>query len=165
VVAVEGSVLVKRFTRFTEEIFASLISLLYIYESLIKLYQVFKQHPLAAEYCSIQPALTSFNTTTANPLDETYSLVLENVSSTFMDVYVKLTISKFNLLINRSYRFNSSIGPTMKPIDPSIKKNQPNTALLCFILALGTFFIAYYLRQFRNSKFLGRSVSFFGFRH
>lgn len=87
VVCVEGSVLVKRFTRFTEEIFASLISLLYIYESLVKLYQVFKQHPLAPEYCSIQPAsLTSFNTTTANPLDESYSLVLENVSSTFLDV-------------------------------------------------------------------------------
>lgn len=36
--------------------------------------------------------------------------------------------------------------------------NQPNTALFCTILALGTFFIAYYLRQFRNSKFLGRSA-------
>lgn len=37
--------------------------------------------------------------------------------------------------------------------------NQPNTALFCTILALGTFFIAYYLREFRNSKFLGRTVS------
>lgn len=37
--------------------------------------------------------------------------------------------------------------------------NEPNTALLCTILALGTFFIAYYLRHFRNSKFLGRNVS------
>lgn len=37
--------------------------------------------------------------------------------------------------------------------------NEPNTALFCTILALGTFFIAYYLRHFRNSKFLGRSVS------
>ncbi|KAL1130541.1 hypothetical protein AAG570_011787 [Ranatra chinensis] len=36
--------------------------------------------------------------------------------------------------------------------------NQPNTALFCTILALGTFFIAHYLRQFRNSKFLGRSA-------
>jgi len=38
-------------------------------------------------------------------------------------------------------------------------QGQPNTALFCLILALGTFFIAYYLRHFRNSKFLGRSVS------
>jgi len=33
VAAIEGSVFVKLFTRFTEEIFASLISLLYIIES------------------------------------------------------------------------------------------------------------------------------------
>lgn len=36
---------------------------------------------------------------------------------------------------------------------------QPNTALLSLILTLGTFLIAYFLRIFRNSKFLGRSVS------
>ncbi len=39
-------------------------------------------------------------------------------------------------------------------------RNQPNTALMSLILALGTFLIAYFLRVFRNSKFLGRSVSF-----
>jgi len=87
VVCVEGSVLVKRFTRFTEEIFASLISLLYIYESLVKLYQVFKQHPLAPEYCSIQPALSSLNNSSSlGTLDESYSLVLENVSTALLDV-------------------------------------------------------------------------------
>jgi hypothetical protein len=37
--------------------------------------------------------------------------------------------------------------------------NQPNTALFCTILALGTFVIAYYLKLFRNSQFLGRNVS------
>lgn len=37
VVCFEGSVLVKLFTRFTEEIFAALISLLYIVESIMKL--------------------------------------------------------------------------------------------------------------------------------
>lgn len=37
VVCFEGSVLVKLFTRFTEEIFAALISILYIVESLMKL--------------------------------------------------------------------------------------------------------------------------------
>lgn len=40
VVCVEGSVFVKMFTRFTEEIFASLISLLYIVESVMKLFSV-----------------------------------------------------------------------------------------------------------------------------
>ncbi|KAL1130540.1 hypothetical protein AAG570_011786 [Ranatra chinensis] len=49
----EGSVFVKLFTRFTEEIFASLISLLYIVESVMKCYMVFEKHPLMtlAEYC------------------------------------------------------------------------------------------------------------------
>lgn len=45
--------------------------------------------------------------------------------------------------------------PTM---DGSERINQPNTALFCTILTLGTFAIAYYLKIFRNSHFLGRSV-------
>jgi solute carrier family 4 anion exchanger 2 len=40
VVCFEGSVLVKLFTRFTEEIFAALISMLYIVESIEKLFVV-----------------------------------------------------------------------------------------------------------------------------
>lgn len=58
------------------------------------------------------------------------------------------------------YKFFYSYSQLLRPVDrqPLITK-QPNTALLCTILALGTFFIAYYLRHFRNSKFLGRNVS------
>jgi multisubunit Na+/H+ antiporter MnhB subunit len=64
------------------------------------------------------------------------------------------------------YRFTQDNGTTGALVSSygvqeshEIRENQPNTALLCLILALGTFFIAYYLRQFRNSNFLGRSVS------
>lgn len=39
---IEGSVLVKVFTRFTEEIFASLICIIYIVESVLKLFKVMK---------------------------------------------------------------------------------------------------------------------------
>ena len=39
------------------------------------------------------------------------------------------------------------------------RENEPNTALLSFILTICTFAIAYFLRHFRNSKFLGRTVS------
>jgi hypothetical protein len=48
---------------------------------------------------------------------------------------------------------NQSLGnqTTTKP-----EQNQPNTFLLCVILTLGTFFIANYLRRFRNSHLLGR---------
>lgn len=36
--------------------------------------------------------------------------------------------------------------------------NQPNTALLSLVLMMGTFFIAFFLRKFRNSRFLGGKV-------
>ena len=40
---------------------------------------------------------------------------------------------------------------------------QPNTSLLSLILMIGTFLIAFKLKHFRNSKYLGRSVSYFLF--
>lgn len=49
----------------------------------------------------------------------------------------------------------SALPPTEGPPSP---RNQPNTALLSLILMLGTFFIAFFLRKFRNSRFLGGKV-------
>jgi HCO3- transporter family len=40
--------------------------------------------------------------------------------------------------------------------NPNHVVNQPNTALFCTLLTLGTFILAYNLKIFRNSKFLGR---------
>jgi hypothetical protein len=40
-------------------------------------------------------------------------------------------------------------------------EREPNTALLSAILMFGTFFIAYFLRIFRNSQYFGRTVSSF----
>ena len=39
--------------------------------------------------------------------------------------------------------------------------NQPNTALLSLVLMLGTFFVAFFLRKLRNSRFLGGKVTSF----
>lgn len=62
--------------------------------------------------------------------------------------------------INTVYILFCSGTDVFRPIDhQTLITKQPNTALLCTILALGTFFIAYYLRHFRNSKFLGRNVN------
>ena len=36
--------------------------------------------------------------------------------------------------------------------------DEPNTALMSAILMFGTFFLAYFLRIFRNSQFFGRNV-------
>uniref|UniRef100_A0A3B5M660 Anion exchange protein n=1 Tax=Xiphophorus couchianus TaxID=32473 RepID=A0A3B5M660_9TELE len=93
IVAAEGSFLVRYISPFTQEIFAFLISLIFIYETFSKL---IKEHPLMTVY----------------PSDST------------VDVD----------------------GPVL---------NQPNTALLSLVLMIGTFFVAFFLRKFRNSRFLG----------
>ncbi|MEQ2256315.1 Anion exchange protein 3 [Ilyodon furcidens] len=101
IVAAEGSFLVRYISPFTQEIFAFLISLIFIYETFSKLIKVFKEHPLMTVY----------------PSDST------------MDDGIQ-----------------SFDGPVL---------NQPNTALLSLVLMIGTFFVAFFLRKFRNSRFLG----------
>uniref|UniRef100_A0A8C2IY33 Anion exchange protein n=1 Tax=Cyprinus carpio TaxID=7962 RepID=A0A8C2IY33_CYPCA len=93
IVAFEGSFLVRFISRFTQEIFSILISLIFIYETFAKLGRVFKEHPLILNY--------------------------EHVNTTSV---------------------------THRP--------YPNTALLSMCLMFGTFSIAYYLRMFKNGKFL-----------
>ncbi|KAB0399292.1 hypothetical protein E2I00_003110, partial [Balaenoptera physalus] len=109
-VAAEGSFLVRYISPFTQEIFAFLISLIFIYETFHKLYKVFTEHPLLPFY---PPA----GALAAEP----------DLNGT-------------------------ALPPTEGPPGP---RNQPNTALLSLILMLGTFLIAFFLRKFRNSRFLG----------
>ncbi|KAM4561055.1 anion exchange protein 3 isoform 2-T2 [Fundulus diaphanus] len=101
IVAAEGSFLVRYISPFTQEIFAFLISLIFIYETFSKLIKVFKEHPLMTVY----------------PSDST----------------IEGGVHSFD-------------GPVL---------NQPNTALLSLVLMMGTFFVAFFLRKFRNSRFLG----------
>uniref|UniRef100_A0A8C2AIF8 Anion exchange protein n=1 Tax=Cyprinus carpio TaxID=7962 RepID=A0A8C2AIF8_CYPCA len=100
-VAFEGSFLVRFVSRFTQEIFSFLISLIFIYETFFKLGKVLR--------CSS--------------------------------------------IDGRSP-------------DASQTLNQPNTALLSLLLTAGTFFIAFYLRKFKNSAFfpgrLRRAIGDFG---
>lgn len=55
--------------------------------------------------------------------------------------------------------FAANVTLVPAPVNYGKMPPQPNTALFCTILTLTTFIIAYYLRIFRNGKFLGRSVS------
>lgn len=96
--AFEGSVFVKHFTRFTQEIFSALITLIYIVETILTIVKNFKYHPL-----------------------------------------------------------DSKMEDTIKTSSNHVR-NQPNTALFCMLLTLGTFSLAYGLKIFRNSKFLGRNT-------
>ncbi|NXH55906.1 B3AT protein, partial [Rhabdornis inornatus] len=96
VVACEGSFLVRYLSRYTQEIFSFLISLIFIFETFSKLVTIFKDHPLQRHY-DVQ--------------DEYQHGVPE-----------------------------------------------PNTALLSLVLMAGTFFLAFFLRKFKNSSFLPGKV-------
>ncbi|KAL0156394.1 hypothetical protein M9458_047640, partial [Cirrhinus mrigala] len=113
-VAFEGSFLVRFVSRFTQEIFSILISLIFIYETFSKLA---KEHPLRR--CSA---------TIVDVNNSTYNSSMEDVT--------------LNPLAS-----NSSTPETVKVV------GEPNTALLSLVLMSGTFFIAYYLRKFKNSAF------------
>ncbi|XP_062841167.1 solute carrier family 4 member 1a (Diego blood group) [Trichomycterus rosablanca] len=57
VVAAEASFLVRFISRFTQEIFSILISLIFIYETFFKLYNIFKDHPLILNYQRLPEAV------------------------------------------------------------------------------------------------------------
>ncbi|XP_076377977.1 anion exchange protein Ae2 isoform X3 [Megalopta genalis] len=139
IASVEGSVLVRLFTRFTEEIFTGLISLLYIVETFIKLYNYFVKNPLLDEYSFVpETNQTLYWTTEVNVTEmKVVSPKTGNVET--------ITMEEPRILI-----------PGQNAVGLLI--NQPNTALMCTILCLGTFLGAYYLRIFRNSHYLGRSA-------
>uniref|UniRef100_A0A672IVY2 Anion exchange protein n=1 Tax=Salarias fasciatus TaxID=181472 RepID=A0A672IVY2_SALFA len=113
-VAFEGSFLVRFVSRFTQEIFSFLISLIFICETLIKLVKVGTEHPLKRCHLS-------------NGTDENVTLALSNGTA--------LTLS-------------NSTAPAVEKV-----QGEPNTALLSLVLMAGTFFIAFYLRKFKNSAF------------
>uniref|UniRef100_A0A8C6UB61 Anion exchange protein n=1 Tax=Neogobius melanostomus TaxID=47308 RepID=A0A8C6UB61_9GOBI len=108
-VAFEGSFLVRFVSRFTQEIFSFLISLIFICETFIKLGKVVPAYDLTTAY------------------------------GTFL-----LAPELLNIKI----------------------LGEPNTALLSLVLMAGTFFIAFYLRKFKNSAFfpgrLRRIIGDFG---
>lgn len=101
--AFEGSAYVRLFTRFTQEIFSALITLIYLYSTFDKTISVYKKNPL-------------------------------------------LKASEYSAFSNKS-----SLVESTKVL------NEPNSALFCTLLTLGTFVLAYSLKIFRNSKFLGRT--------
>uniref|UniRef100_A0A3Q3VSA2 Anion exchange protein n=1 Tax=Mola mola TaxID=94237 RepID=A0A3Q3VSA2_MOLML len=109
-VAFEGSFLVRFVSRFTQEIFSFLISLIFICETFNKLVKIFKDHPL--KRCSFDNSTEGGNST-------------ENI---------KLVLNSTQSLTGED-------------------QGKPNTALLSLVLMAGTFFIAFYLRKFKNSAF------------
>ncbi|NXC22920.1 B3A2 protein, partial [Corythaeola cristata] len=112
-VAFEGSFLVRFVSRFTQEIFAFLISLIFIYETFSKLAKIFQEHPL-------------------------HGCLRANGTGVEAEAWR-----------------NASAAPANGTAGRAAAKvtGQPNTALLSLVLMAGTFFIAFFLRKFKNSRF------------
>ncbi|XP_037347761.1 band 3 anion transport protein [Talpa occidentalis] len=93
VVAFEGSFLVRFISRYTQEIFSILISLIFIFETFTKLVKIFKDHPLQKHY--------KYNVTVdpkpQDPLPNTALLSLVLMAGTF---FFAMTLRKFK---NSSY--------------------------------------------------------------
>uniref|UniRef100_UPI003AAAE0E8 solute carrier family 4 member 1b (Diego blood group) n=1 Tax=Centroberyx gerrardi TaxID=166262 RepID=UPI003AAAE0E8 len=123
IVACEGSFLVRFISRFTQEIFSILISLIFIYETFAKLGRIFKAHPLVLNYHHL-------NSTVDNP---------------WHPVVIKEQI------------YDNATG-NMTVATTTVNRAYPNTALLSMCLMLGCFFIAFFLRQFKNGTFLPGKV-------
>ncbi|XP_044037316.1 solute carrier family 4 member 1a (Diego blood group) [Siniperca chuatsi] len=130
IVAVEGSFLVRFISRFTQEIFSILISLIFIYETFNKLIKIFKTHPLILNYDHLNDTMD----------DPFHPLIKEHI-----EIHVDGNITIHVQETERPY---------------------PNTALLSMCLMFGCFFIAYFLRHFKNGHYfpgpLRRLIGDFG---
>ncbi|XP_073533222.1 anion exchange protein 2 isoform X1 [Phyllobates terribilis] len=77
-VACEGSFLVRFVSRFTQEIFSILISLIFIYETFYKLFKVFQEHPLTN--CKNVTDSAFINVTDHRQLNETETMVHSTIT-------------------------------------------------------------------------------------
>ena len=166
--AFEGSVYVRLFTRFTQEIFSALITLIYIVETAMKLIYVYGRHPLLAEYVykvieTVTPSMAPLLDENATDTTEENTMLTENATITMLTTEImdsmNATLSTvMDLVSTESSNVTEVSDNLLIPEDKVGPLNQPNTALFCTILTLGTFALAYYLKLFRNSHFLGRNA-------
>lgn len=100
--------------------------------------QIFQKNPLQRYY---PPPLPVNPCAEATDFNKTSDISFSDVTA----------IPNYNF--SQQSNFSSDCG------DLSVdSQGQPNTALLSLILTFGTFLMAHYLKNFRNSQFLGRSV-------
>ncbi|CAF1299740.1 unnamed protein product [Adineta steineri] len=153
-VAFEGSFMIRHVTRFTEEIFALIIAVIYLYEPFKKLYKIFQLNPVRSNYNYDYPLNCSCNITS---LLNT-SFTLENLSNNFSST---LKYSCYDCVPPKRYTSSSSSSSLLKSNYTSISRDEshlPNKALLSFIILLGTCLVAVALKRFRRSNFFGRAT-------
>lgn len=124
--AFEGSVYVRLFTRFTQEIFSALITLIYLVETFMKLVKVYQRHPLHKDYVyadNNSPAPIALALQSGN-----------DTSTTLSDGAVTATTAALTQLVTMSTRLVENVTQHSVGLishDQYGMLNQPNTALFC----------------------------------
>ncbi|KAE8614406.1 hypothetical protein XENTR_v10008149 [Xenopus tropicalis] len=148
-VATDASYLVQYFTRFTEESFCALISLIFIYDAIKKMLNLADQFPINWEYSinhmtqySCQCSLSDFgNYTSVNS-----TMYSSNNSS----LYEKIEDSS-NLTRNQCLEYGGHlVGSSCNYV--------PDICLMSAMLFFGTFFCSSSLKQFQSSRYLSASI-------
>lgn len=128
-VATDASSLVKYFTRFIEESFSSLISFIFIYESVHKLIKIYKKFPVERY-----------------PNENTTYECMCNASS--------------GLYIYKEEDFHEKALEDCKDLNGTLEGNscghhvpQSDVFLMSLILMIGTFTIAYSLKEFKTTRY------------
>ena len=169
IVAFDLSSLVRYITRFTEECFACLIALIFIYQAFLQLYQIQGHYPVHFKapissdsgcFCIIN----NFTLPTTSPLPEE-GLEVRHVRSAF------LSLSKNEDIPTRSPKDEMSVYQFIAPTNCSLyggilvgsgcdnSQYVPDVFFLSVLLFIGTFTIATALVSFKGSRFCPTMVS------
>lgn len=141
--AFEGSVYVRLFTRFTQEIFSALITLIYLVETLLKLVKVYQRHPLHKDYVYVD---TSNMAPIAEALTQESNEGSNDTSTSFAENAATATTAALTQLVTMTTRLVDNVNASFDVSDKAEgliasdqygMLNQPNTALFCTILTLG----------------------------
>ncbi|XP_047388349.1 sodium bicarbonate cotransporter 3 isoform X8 [Sciurus carolinensis] len=148
-VATDASSLVCYITRFTEEAFAALICIIFIYEALEKLFHLGELY--AFNMHNNLDKLTSYSCVCVEPPDpsnETLELwKKENVTAH--------SISWGNLTVSECRTFRGAfVGSACSPHGPYI----PDVLFWCVILFFTTFFLSSFLKQFKTKRYFPTKV-------
>ncbi|XP_036864489.1 sodium bicarbonate cotransporter 3 isoform X4 [Manis javanica] len=148
-VATDASSLVCYITRFTEEAFAALICIIFIYEAVEKLFHLgeiyaFNMHNSLDELTSYSCVCTE----PPNPSNETLKVWKEK-NKTAHD------ISWGNLTVSECKTFHGVfVGPACSLHGPYI----PDVLFWCVILFFTTFFLSAFLKQFKTKRYFPTKV-------
>ncbi|XP_051872552.1 sodium bicarbonate cotransporter 3-like [Pristis pectinata] len=148
-VATDSSSLVCYITRFTEEAFAALICIIFIYEALEKLFDLGEKYPFNMK--TNLEALTQYSCVCAEP---------SNPSNHTLDIWHQKNISADNvswgnLTVSDCQTYGGMfVGPACGQHGPYV----PDVLFWSIILFFATFFLCSFLKQFKTKRYFPTKV-------